>query len=103
MGHALASRVGVRLCRFFSGWARVATPCRDQDRRGWFPQNERSLATGILIPEQILERILAPANRGLGDAALGWHVAFSDGLAFLAYSGFCGGSAITASLPIPPL
>ena len=72
MGHALANTVlEFGIARFFLGLGESGNfPAAIKTVAEWFPQKERSLATGIFNSGANVGAILAPAHRALGDAAL---------------------------------
>lgn len=83
MGHALASTVlEFGFARFFLGLGESGNfPAAIKTVAEWFPQNERSLATGIFNSGANVGAILAPAIVPWVTLRWGWHAAFlSTGL-----------------------
>lgn len=83
MGHALASTVlEFGFARFFLGLGESGNfPAAIKTVAEWFPQNERSLATGIFNSGANVGAILAPAIVPWVTLRYGWHAAFlSTGL-----------------------
>jgi ACS family hexuronate transporter-like MFS transporter len=78
MGHALASTVlQFGLARFFLGIGESGNfPAAIKTVAEWFPQNERSLATGIFNCGANVGAILAPAIVPWVTLRYGWHAAF---------------------------
>jgi ACS family hexuronate transporter-like MFS transporter len=78
MGHALASTVlEFGFARFFLGLGESGTfPAAIKTVAEWFPQNERSLATGIFNSGANVGAILAPAIAPWVTLRYGWHAAF---------------------------
>jgi MFS transporter, ACS family, hexuronate transporter len=78
MGHALASTVlEFGFARFFLGLGESGNfPAAIKTVAEWFPQNERSLATGIFNSGANIGAILAPAIVPFVTLRWGWHVAF---------------------------
>jgi ACS family hexuronate transporter-like MFS transporter len=78
MGHALASTVlQFGFARFFLGLGESGNfPAAIKTVAEWFPQNERSLATGIFNSGANIGAILAPAIVPFVTLRWGWHVAF---------------------------
>jgi ACS family hexuronate transporter-like MFS transporter len=78
MGHALASTVlEFGFARFFLGLGESGNfPAAIKTVAEWFPQNERSLATGIFNSGANVGAILAPAIVPFVTLRWGWHVAF---------------------------
>ena len=78
MGHALASTVlEFGIARFFLGLGESGNfPAAIKTVAEWFPQNERSLATGIFNSGANLGAILAPAIVPWITIHYGWHKAF---------------------------
>jgi len=78
MGHALASTVlEFSFARFFLGLGESGNfPAAIKTVAEWFPQNERSLATGIFNSGANVGAILAPAIVPLVTLRYGWHAAF---------------------------
>jgi ACS family hexuronate transporter-like MFS transporter len=78
MGHALASTVlEFGFARFFLGLGESGNfPAAIKTVAEWFPQNERSLATGIFNSGANVGAILAPAIVPWVTLRWGWHVAF---------------------------
>jgi ACS family hexuronate transporter-like MFS transporter len=78
MGHALASTVlEFGFARFFLGLGESGNfPAAIKSVTEWFPQNERSLATGIFNSGANVGAILAPAIVPWVTLRWGWHVAF---------------------------
>jgi len=78
MGHALASTVlEFGVARFFLGLGESGNfPAAIKTIAEWFPQNERSLATGIFNSGANVGAILAPAIVPWVTLRWGWHVAF---------------------------
>src|SRR5260370_31211641 len=77
MGHALASTVlEFGFARFFLGLGESGNfPAAIKTVAEWFPQNERSLATGIFNSGANVGAILAPAIVPLVTLHYGWHAA----------------------------
>src|SRR5882724_1608207 len=83
MGHALASTVlQFGFARFLLGLGESGNfPAAIKTVAEWFPQNERSLATGIFNSGANVGAILAPAIVPWVTLRYGWHAAFlSTGL-----------------------
>jgi len=78
MGHALATSVlEFGFARFFLGLGESGNfPAAIKSVAEWFPQNERSLATGIFNSGANVGAILAPAIMPWVTLRWGWHVAF---------------------------
>ena len=78
MGHALASTVlEFGFARFFLGLGESGNfPAAIKTVAEWFPQNERSLATGIFNSGANVGAILAPAIVPWVTLRWGWHAAF---------------------------
>jgi ACS family hexuronate transporter-like MFS transporter len=78
MGHALANTVlEFGFARFFLGLGESGNfPAAIKAVAEWFPQNERSLATGIFNSGANVGAILAPAIVPWVTLRWGWHVAF---------------------------
>jgi MFS transporter, ACS family, hexuronate transporter len=78
MGHALAASVlEFGFARFFLGLGESGNfPAAIKTVAEWFPQNERSLATGIFNSGANVGAILAPAIVPWVTLRWGWHVAF---------------------------
>jgi ACS family hexuronate transporter-like MFS transporter len=78
MGHALASTVlEFGFARFFLGLGESGNfPAAIKTVAEWFPQNERSLATGILNSGANVGAVLAPAIVPWVTLRWGWHAAF---------------------------
>jgi ACS family hexuronate transporter-like MFS transporter len=78
MGHALASSVvQFGFVRFFLGLGESGNfPAAIKTVAEWFPQNERSLATGIFNSGANVGAILAPAIVPWVTLRFGWHAAF---------------------------
>ncbi|HWY21341.1 MAG TPA: MFS transporter [Candidatus Acidoferrum sp.] len=78
MGHALASTVlEFSFARFFLGLGESGNfPAAIKTVAEWFPQNERSLATGIFNSGANVGAILAPAIVPWVTLRYGWHAAF---------------------------
>ncbi len=78
MGHALANTVlEFGFARFFLGLGESGNfPAAIKTIAEWFPQNERSLATGIFNSGANVGAILAPAVVPWVTLRWGWHVAF---------------------------
>jgi MFS transporter, ACS family, hexuronate transporter len=78
MGHALATSVlEFGFARFFLGLGESGNfPAAIKTVAEWFPQNERSLATGIFNSGANVGAILAPAIVPWVTLRWGWHVAF---------------------------
>jgi MFS transporter, ACS family, hexuronate transporter len=78
MGHALASTVlEFGFARFFLGLGESGNfPAAIKTVAEWFPQNERSLATGIFNSGANVGAILAPAIVPWVTLRYGWHTAF---------------------------
>ncbi len=78
MGHALASTVlEFGFARFFLGLGESGNfPAAIKTVAEWFPQNERSLATGIFNSGANVGAILAPAIVPWVTLHYGWHAAF---------------------------
>jgi len=78
MGHALASTVmEFGVARFFLGLGESGNfPAAIKTVAEWFPQNERSLATGIFNSGANVGAILAPAIVPWVTLHYGWHAAF---------------------------
>jgi ACS family hexuronate transporter-like MFS transporter len=78
MGHALANTVlEFGFARFFLGLGESGNfPAAIKTVAEWFPQNERSLATGIFNSGANVGAILAPAIVPWVTLRYGWHAAF---------------------------
>ena len=78
MGHALATTVlEFGFARFFLGLGESGNfPAAIKTVAEWFPQNERSLATGIFNSGANVGAILAPVIVPWVTLRWGWHVAF---------------------------
>jgi MFS transporter, ACS family, aldohexuronate transporter len=78
MGHALASTVlEFGFARFFLGLGEAGNfPAAIKTVAEWFPQNERSLATGIFNSGANIGAILAPAIVPWVTLRWGWHAPF---------------------------
>jgi ACS family hexuronate transporter-like MFS transporter len=78
MGHALANTVlEFGFARFFLGIGESGNfPAAIKTVAEWFPQNERSLATGIFNSGANVGAILAPAIVPWVTLHYGWHAAF---------------------------
>jgi ACS family hexuronate transporter-like MFS transporter len=78
MGHALASTVWeFAFARFFLGLGESGNfPAAIKTVAEWFPQHERSLATGILNSGANVGAILAPLVVPWVTIRYGWHAAF---------------------------
>ena len=78
MGHALASTVlEFGFARFFLGLGESGNfPAAIKTVAEWFPQNERSLATGVFNSGANVGAILAPAIVPWVTLRYGWHAAF---------------------------
>jgi len=78
MGHALAaSALGFGVARFFLGLGESGCfPAAMRTTAEWFPQRERSLATGILNSGANIGAILAPALIPWITLKFGWRAAF---------------------------
>ena len=78
MGHALAtSALGFGIARFFLGLGEAGNfPAAVKTVADWFPQRERSLATGIFNSGANLGAILAPAMVPWITLHYGWRAAF---------------------------
>jgi ACS family hexuronate transporter-like MFS transporter len=78
MGHALVrSALGFGIARFFLGLGESGNfPAAIKTTAEWFPQRERSLATGILNSGANLGAILAPASIPWITLRFGWRAAF---------------------------
>jgi len=78
MGHALANTVlEFAVARFFLGLGESGNfPAAIKTVAEWFPQNERSLATGIFNSGANVGAILAPAIVPWVTLRYGWHAAF---------------------------
>jgi ACS family hexuronate transporter-like MFS transporter len=78
MGHALANTVlEFGFARFFLGLGESGNfPSAIKTVAEWFPQNERSLATGIFNSGANVGAILAPAIVPWVTLRYGWHAAF---------------------------
>ncbi len=78
MGHALASTVlEFGFARFFLGLGESGNfPAAIKTVAEWFPQNERSLATGLFNSGANVGAILAPAIVPWVTLRYGWHAAF---------------------------
>jgi MFS transporter, ACS family, hexuronate transporter len=78
MGHALANTVlEFGFVRFFLGLGESGNfPAAIKTVAEWFPQNERSLATGIFNSGANVGAILAPAIVPWVTLRWGWHAAF---------------------------
>src|SRR5712664_169921 len=78
MGHALANSVlEFGFARFFLGLGESGNfPAAIKTVAEWFPQNERSLATGIFNSGANVGALLAPAIVPWVTLRYGWHAAF---------------------------
>jgi ACS family hexuronate transporter-like MFS transporter len=78
MGHALANTVmQFGVARFFLGLGEAGNfPCALKTTAEWFPQSERSLATGIFNSGTNVGAILAPLIVPWVAIHYGWHAAF---------------------------
>src|ERR1700751_440793 len=78
MGHALAaSALGFGIARFFLGLGEAGSfPAAIKTTAEWFPQRERSLATGIFNSGANIGAILAPALIPWITLRFGWRGAF---------------------------
>ncbi|HEX3543792.1 MAG TPA: MFS transporter [Candidatus Acidoferrum sp.] len=78
MAHALArSALGFGVARFFLGLGEAGNfPAAIKTVANWFPQRERSLATGILNAGTNVGAILAPATVPWITIRYGWRTAF---------------------------
>ncbi len=78
MAHALAhSALGFAIARFFLGLGEAGNfPAAVKTVADWFPQRERSLATGIFNSGANLGAILAPALVPWVTLRFGWRAAF---------------------------
>ena len=78
MGHALAtSAMEFGVARFCLGWGESGNfPAAIKTVAEWFPQEERSLATGIFNSGANIGAILAPAIVPWVTLRYGWHAAF---------------------------
>src|SRR6202034_4743771 len=78
MGHALASTAfEFGIARFFLGLGESGNfPAAIKTVAEWFPQSERSLATGIFNSGANVGAILAPAIVPWVALRWGWHAAF---------------------------
>jgi MFS transporter, ACS family, hexuronate transporter len=78
MGHALAaSALGFGIARFFLGLGEAGSfPAAIKTTAEWFPQRERSLATGIFNSGANVGAILAPALIPWITLKFGWRAAF---------------------------
>ena len=78
MGHALVrSAFGFGVARFFLGLGETRNfPAAIKTTAEWFPQRERSLATGIFNSGANLGAILAPASIPWITLRFGWRAAF---------------------------
>jgi MFS transporter, ACS family, aldohexuronate transporter len=78
MGHALVrSALGFGVARFFLGLGESGNfPAAIKTTAEWFPQRERSLATGIFNSGANLGAILAPASIPWITLRFGWRAAF---------------------------
>ncbi len=78
MGHALATTaLGFGIARFFLGLGESGNfPAAVKTTAEWFPQRERSLATGIFNSGANLGAMLAPAIIPLVTIRFGWQAAF---------------------------
>jgi len=78
MGHALASNVlEFGIARFFLGIGESGNfPAAIKTVAEWFPQSERSFATGIFNSGTNLGAILAPLIVPWVTIRYGWHAAF---------------------------
>jgi MFS transporter, ACS family, aldohexuronate transporter len=86
MGHALANTaLEFGFARFFLGLGESGNfPAAIKTVAEWFPQNERSLATGIFNSGANVGAILAPAIVPWVTLRYGWHAAFLTTGAFSA-------------------
>jgi MFS transporter, ACS family, hexuronate transporter len=88
MGHALAnSALGFGIARFVLGLGESGNfPAAIKTTAEWFPQSERSLATGIFNSGANLGAVLAPAIIPMITLRYGWRAAFlSTGIFGLAW------------------
>jgi ACS family hexuronate transporter-like MFS transporter len=88
MAHALArTAVGFGIARFFLGLGEAGNfPAAIKTVADWFPQKERSLATGIFNSGANLGAIIAPALIPWVTLRFGWRAAFlSTGLFSMAW------------------
>ncbi|HET6931434.1 MAG TPA: MFS transporter [Candidatus Acidoferrum sp.] len=78
MGHALAaSALGFGIARFFLGLGEAGSfPAAIKATAEWFPQRERSMATGIFNSGANIGAILAPALIPWITIRFGWRTAF---------------------------
>lgn len=78
MAHALArTALGFGIARFFLGLGEAGNfPAAIKTVAEWFPQRERSLATGIFNSGANVGAILAPALVPWVTLRFGWHAAF---------------------------
>lgn len=78
MGHALAaSALGFGIARFFLGLGEAGSfPAAIKATAEWFPQRERSMATGIFNSGANIGAILAPALIPWITLRFGWRTAF---------------------------
>ncbi len=78
MGHALATTAfGFGIARFFLGLGESGNfPAAIKTTAEWFPQRERSLATGIFNSGANLGAMVAPALVPLVTIRYGWHASF---------------------------
>ncbi len=78
MAHALVTTtLGFAVARFFLGLGESGNfPAAIKTTAEWFPQKERSLATGIFNSGSNVGAILAPALVPLVTLRYGWHAAF---------------------------
>ncbi len=78
MSHSLATGiVGFTLARIFLGFGESGNfPCAIKTTAEWFPQKERSLATGIFNSGSSVGAILAPALVPFVALRYGWQAAF---------------------------
>lgn len=78
MAHALArTALGFGIARFFLGLGEAGNfPAAIKTIAEWFPQRERSLATGIFNSGANVGAILAPALVPWVTLRFGWHAAF---------------------------
>ena len=78
MGHALAtSAFGFGVARFFLGLGESGNfPAAVKTTAEWFPQRERSLATGIFNSGANLGAMLAPALLPIVALKFGWRAGF---------------------------
>ena len=103
MGHALANTVlEFGIARFSLGLGESGNfPAAIKTVAEWFPQNERSLATGIFNSGTNLGAILRPLIVPWVTMHYGWHAAFLVTGVFSARGLSCGSSS-TANPPTTP-